>query len=396
MLGLGRTGHPYLERAHARGLAVSIVDRPSLLRAESTQRLLRDEDRCYPVPRSSDEATYAAASETLRDAPADAVLAVSEPHVVPAALLAEDLGLPGPGLHAAVVSRNKLFQRRLLGRHGVSQPAFWLAHGTGDAARWAYGRYPVLLKPLTESGSMGVRVVDARDELADWCTQRAGTGPFLVEELVTGPEYSLECVVRQRRLVFASLTAKTTTDPPYCVEIEHLVPAPVDGDALALARRLGQQVLAAAGVDTGLVHLEFRLGAHGPAVIEFAVRGPGDHIMDLVREATGADLHDAAVALAAGEQVAFPCTTVAVAAVWFPAPPPGRVTAVDGLETVAAMPSVLSAQVDVRSGDTVLPLRSSLDRVGYVVLRADTMAGVRDALDRVRHSLVIHTDGAGT
>jgi hypothetical protein len=51
----------------------------------------------------------------------DAVLAFSVQHVVTAARLAAELGLPGFRLRAALTSRNKHVQRDLFGRHNLSQ-----------------------------------------------------------------------------------------------------------------------------------------------------------------------------------------------------------------------------------------------------------------------------------
>ncbi|MDG4860910.1 carboxylase, partial [Streptomyces sp. T-3] len=57
---------------------------------------------------------------------------------------------------------------------------------------------------------------------------------------------------------------------------------------------------------------------------------------------------------------------------------PGIVTAVKGLEDVAAHPDVLAAEVSVRPGDVVRPLRDNWDRLGHVAVRAaDTDSAVQ-------------------
>ena len=80
------------------------------------------------VENSDDEAWIAAAAAALReDGPVIGVIPFSEPHVRPAALLAEELGLPGPGLRAAWTSRNKYLQRELFARQGLARrPTIWL------------------------------------------------------------------------------------------------------------------------------------------------------------------------------------------------------------------------------------------------------------------------------
>lgn len=391
LLGLGRTGHPYLRRARARDLAVTVVDRPSLLASEDTRSLLEAHDHVQPVPVASQEAYYAAGSRAVAATAVDGVLAVSELQVVPAALLAEEFAMRGPGLRAATVSRNKLLQRELFRRHGVAQPDFHLVHGPGEALRWARNRYPVVVKPLSGSGSANVCVVSDRAALTSCYT--GPPGPSLIEEFCAGSEYSLEGVVKAGRLRFGSVTAKVTTAPPYCVELEHHVPAALPPAAADAVNAWADGVVRVAGVRDAVVHLEFRLGPAGPVVMELAVRAAGDHIPELVDAALGVDLYDAALSLALGEELDVAVTRAGAAVAWFPSVPPGRLREVRGLDEVRALPGVLDAPVLARPGDVVAPLRSSADRLGAVLVSGADPAAAGTTLAAVRRLLVLRTEG---
>lgn len=74
---------------------------------------------------------------------------------------------------------------------------------------------------------------------------------------------------------------------------------------------------------------------------------------------------------ALGRSVELPALTRAAATRYF-APPAGRVTAVEGWAEVAAHPAVLHAELRLAPGDTVSGFRSGGDRVGAVVVGADT------------------------
>ena len=128
MVGCGWLGRPYLRRAHERGLQVSVLDSASVLAWDPDGSELGPGDIRRLVENSDDEAWIAAAAAALReDGPVIGVIPFSEPHVRPAALLAEELGLPGPGLRAAWTSRNKYLQRELFARQGLARrPAIWL------------------------------------------------------------------------------------------------------------------------------------------------------------------------------------------------------------------------------------------------------------------------------
>ena len=57
--------------------------------------------------------------------------------ILAAALVADRLGLPGPGLAAAVVSRNKALQRGVFAAAGVAQPEYVVTDDLTTVADWA-------------------------------------------------------------------------------------------------------------------------------------------------------------------------------------------------------------------------------------------------------------------
>ena len=375
LLGMGEMGRPYFDAAHRLGFAVTVLDRARRLDALATRSRLEDDDRALPVEAVTDEEWYQAALGASVPRP-DAVLGFSEPHVIPAALVAAELGLGGPGLRAAVISRNKALQRAVFGARGIVQPEHRLSRGLEDALKWSRSRFPAVVKPLAEAGSVGVEIVSGEPEL-----RRAVDGrrpPFLVERFVDGPEFSCETLVADGEVRWWSVTEKVTSQPPFAVELEHHVPARLEaGAALAIAA-LAARTREVLGVAAGIMHVEARLARGGPVLIEVAVRTPGDHIFDLVRLATGVDLFEANVAALAGIEPSVERTVDGAACVWFPTPEPGVIARVDGLDELARLEGVAVAHVQLAPGDEVPPLRSTLDRLDGVILTASN----RDELDQ--------------
>jgi len=375
MVGCGWMGRPYLRRAHEAGLDVAVLDSAEALGWPETRAALGPGDRGYAVNGSDDAAWISAASAALRDGPIAGIVAFTEHHVIPAALLADELGLPGPGLRAALTSRNKLVQRELFDRHGLAQPDYTFARTAVAAIEWAQNRYPVVAKPLSSSGSHDVRIVTDETDLRAWCAERAANEPYLIEKCLTGPEYSAETIVDDGAVAFCSITEKTVTPAPYCVELAHHVPADLasSGSGATVGRQIEQLVagvIGALGMRSGIAHLEFKLEASGPHVIEVAVRTPGDYILDVVEAATGVDLYAAVIAVACGRSPVVDIVRKDIACVWFPTVPEGVVTAVDGAEEVTRLDGVVNIEIDVGAGSTVEALRSSMDRIGMIILRA--------------------------
>ena len=135
LVGVGVMGRPYITAARRLGLRVRAVE------VDSRADLVRsDVDALYTARGSLDEAWAEAAFAAIADARPDGVIAFTEWHVTAAALVQHRLGVAGPSLHAAVVSRNKALQRGLFAAAGVPQPGYTLVGSLPQAADWALPR----------------------------------------------------------------------------------------------------------------------------------------------------------------------------------------------------------------------------------------------------------------
>ncbi|WP_234434067.1 hypothetical protein [Streptomyces sp. NRRL F-5126] len=155
VVGVGTMGRPYLEAAARLGVRVRAVEsaatwdhRPQAL-AEAFHR----------APAGPEELWNLAVNRAVAEHVPGGVVAFAEPQVLSAALAQDRLALPGPSLHAAVISRNKALQRTTFADHGVQQPEFRLVASVADARAWMLQRLPVVVKPLTRAGSEGVELV---------------------------------------------------------------------------------------------------------------------------------------------------------------------------------------------------------------------------------------------
>ncbi|MEU6331563.1 ATP-grasp domain-containing protein [Streptomyces sp. NPDC047049] len=236
------------------------------------------------------------------------VVTFDEYHVLAAARLAERFGLPGNSPDAALAARDKALSRQRFAAAGVPSAASTWVHSM-EAAASAAERvgYPVVLKPTSHAGSIGVTRVDSVGDLPrgwDIAAAAASQGPedqgVLLEEYLDGPEISVETVTRRGLTTAVALTRKSVGFAPYFLETAHSVTA---GDPLLeLVAPLAARALDAVGITDGVSHVEMRFTADGPHVIEVNARLGGDRIGALTRLATGVDLPRAAAAIAAGRE----------------------------------------------------------------------------------------------
>lgn len=387
MVGVGRMGRPYV--AAARRLGVNVRGVEFGARADAAAEVLNDVHRARG---GFDEPLVEAALGAAAERAPDAVVAFSEEHVMGAALLQDALGLPGPSLHASVLSRNKSLQRACFAAHGLPQPDFMVTQSLHDAEEWAASRFPVVVKPLSLSGSRGVELVADDVEYRDAAQRRAHESPLIVEAAVHGPEYSWEGLVEEGRIWFGNITAKETTGPPHFVEVAHRPAADLEDGITEQIHRLAVDVIAAMRFRTGLMHLEFRITEQGLTIMEVAVRTPGGFLLEVLGLCYGIDWFEMTLRLALRLPLpAAPTDPVRYAASSLVAARLGRVTAVDGLAEARAHRNVVQAEVKVAAGDVVASTTSSLDRVGSAIVAANTRAELEDAMAFVRRTLRVRT-----
>ncbi|WP_433888496.1 ATP-grasp domain-containing protein [Streptomyces sp. CA-111067] len=262
----------------------------------------------HEVADTHDPAAVVAAGLALAERHAIAgVVTWDEYCLVPTGQLVARLGLPGNSVESMNAGRNKAASRRLFAEHHVpsatSTRVDTLEQATAAAQRTGF---PVVLKPASHAASIGVIRVDTPEELpAAWEFAAVGAGDqgpeghgVLVEEYLVGPEISVECVTVGGLTTAVAVTRKDVGFAPYFEETGHTVTA---GDhLLPHVSPIAVQALRALGITDGVQHVEMRLTAAGPRIIEVNSRIGGDLIGTLVRLATGVDLPRIAADIACG------------------------------------------------------------------------------------------------
>lgn len=233
----------------------------------------------------------------------DGVTTLSENSLVTAAIVADTLGLPGPGAPAAGIARSKPCQREVNRRYGLPGPRFARVTGAEDLRRFFDGRaVDAVLKPQDAAGSAAVFGVGTLDEaLRQWPRVRVASPgrTAIIEEYVPGTEVSVEAVVDRGALAFASVTHKCSGGPTGFLEVSHTTGDTDhldDGAISALVRDLA----AAWTVGSAVLHVELKAGDGHAVPIEATVRPAGDFIPELVNVVHGRDLYHDLACLALG------------------------------------------------------------------------------------------------
>ncbi|MEO8379195.1 MAG: ATP-grasp domain-containing protein [Acidobacteriota bacterium] len=313
------------------------------------------------------------------------VVAVSEFGLLPAAMVARQLSMPGTPLAVVQNVRDKVRMRRTLEEKGLGQVRFRGCSSLVEAQEFFDGiGGPIIVKPVMGTGSDGVSRVDEAGQL-DAAWQLAGGarafGGVICEEYIDGPEVSVEAYMSGGRFVPVAITDKRTNER--FLETGHSQPTLLSAAVQEQIFAATHDVLRGLGVTDAVTHTEMRLSSKGPVLIETHTRMGGDFIDVLTYETTGVDLGDVHVALALGETPDVrPRELNQGAAVRFVTGGEGTVTSVQ-LPKADAARGVHEVRGYAEAGDRTTGRSSSLDRLGHVITVCATRAEADRLVDEV-------------
>lgn len=282
IVGVGRHRDFGLRSLRDAGHSIAVVDEWELVPVEWC-------DWYAGTPMDSPERICDVISAAGRDF--DALLCWDELAVALADDVGRRLGIPTSGLQPALF-RDKALMHRRLRQCGVPSPAIGAADTPGqcrDLVRQA--GLPVVIKPADYGGSDGVQLARTDQDAAKAyriAASRAPSGRVVVDRFVPGPEFSVECIsTGEGEHHVLSITEKLVSEPPFFVELGHLIPAPLPAAAQQRIESLVADALTALGIRCGVSHSEVKLGPDGPVFIEAAGRQAGDLIPKLVSLVSG-------------------------------------------------------------------------------------------------------------
>jgi S-sulfo-L-cysteine synthase (3-phospho-L-serine-dependent) len=377
------TGALFVERARALGFA------PVLMARDPSRFAFAKADALTTL--ALDTSNIGAMVAVCRSLPSVAGVTTSSDYAAPnAAALARALDCPGPEPQAVQAARDKFHQRSVLRAAGLDCVACRVVrcvHEAADAAL-AFG-LPVVLKPRSASGSLGVRLCQSRVEViahAEVLLEATpGAEGFLVEEFIAGQEVSAELF--DGRVL--GLTAKHLGPLPAFVEIGHDYPAPIQPASAARLTALAEATAAALHLTWGPAHLELRDNGTRSHLIEANPRLGGGFIPELVRLASGVDLIDATLRRAAGLSISLAPRHRLAASIRFIVPAAaGRIESID-FAKARGVPGVEAVASYRQAGTAFEPRGDFTDRIGHVIATALDGAGAASAAEQALELIVV-------
>jgi 3-hydroxyisobutyrate dehydrogenase-like beta-hydroxyacid dehydrogenase len=263
------------------------------------------------VPDLEPEALRAAAAfqRNVDGVRCSSLLALTERLLLPAAVLREQLDIPGDRVENLQRFRDEVVMKQLLRDAGIRVPHF-APYTPGVARDLLTNHGTVVVKPRAGAGSRNVHIVTAPEQLRRFEVEFDGrTDTFEVEEFIDGQLYHVDSVVEHSRVVAA--TAGRGMDPTTTYETlgnyrdVNLAPGALLDRLLAF----NQRVLASCPDFTGVAHHEVLVTGDEVVFRGIAPCWGGGGIRATVHHNTGVDLIAAMVRAQLGEPIPAPTRT---------------------------------------------------------------------------------------
>jgi len=312
------------------------------------------------------------------------VFSITEYCVVVVAEVAHALGLPGLSPAAGRDARQKQRTRQICSTADVPVPNFaWVQ--SADQARKAAEELgsPCVVKPPSEAGGIGVKLCSSPDEaglhydiIAAAPTDRRGNPrPMgaLVEEYVVGYQVSVEVVHFRGAHHVIGVTDELYGPHPHFVAVGETYPSLLPEKTQRECADVAVKALRAIGHNFGVAHVEVKVTAKGPLLIEVNARLPGAQITRLIHEAHGIHLPREVIRIHAGLTPDLNThRDQAAAARYLTSPAAGVLTGVRGLPLAEELPGVAEVALYLAPGDRIQAAENIRDVLGYVIALGET------------------------
>ena len=328
------------------------------------------------------------------------VIATDDSCVELGSQIARHLDLPHNPITATRLTHRKDLARQALKKAGCNTPAFQVVPIKNLSKIDLEIDYPVVLKPLSLSGSRGVirandhaeliQAVDKIDSILDFARQTGfARQHILLEAYLDGPEFAVEGFLIDAE--FHLLTIFDKPEPmlgPYFEETYYLTPSQLDnGRKLALVNEVAK-CCKAYGLDHGPVHAEARITGSGTVLLELAARTIGGQCGQLIEFSLQQKLEELVIQGMCGNLPKLSTDIDAAGVMMIPITNSGLLKRIEGLTDAMQVKFIKDIEIHIREGYELVPLPEGSSYLGFIFAQAPdyqkTYRALKTAYEKLR------------
>lgn len=341
--------------------------------------------------------------EAARENDIDGIMTIaSDRPMLTVAKVAKELNLIGIDEETAINATNKSKMRDALKKASVPIPMYFSVDDY-DKYKEAIEKiknknYKCIVKPADNSGSRGIRLIENYQEqelekIYKYCKENSNSGCLVVEEFMQGSEVSVETISYKGICHVLQVTDKITTGPPYFVEMGHNQPSSLDKDTLEKIKKVAIDANKAIGIENGPSHTEIKVTIDGPKVVELGARLGGDNITThLVPYSTGVNMVKASINIALGQEIDVRKKFEKASATRYKKCDIGKIIKIIGVDQAKKIQGVKDVKVVHGVGEESRQIKSSNDRVAYVISQAENTSKATLSCEKALEKIKIEVE----
>lgn len=330
----------------------------------------------------------------------DAVLAGFEYCVKPANKAAKYLNLLRIGDKGAEAFTNKINLRNLCESAQIPHPRYKKINSLEELSRFFKGN-PIIFKPANRQASIGVIKITDAEEIEHAYNETVSSTEavlvpdreifydFIAEDFIEGYEVSVECLVKDKKVIFINYTNKDKFSSRYFVEAGHFVPGELTEPVKDKLKLYKNRLVEAAEVENGVLHSEWIVSNGIPMLVECAARIPGDSISELITTAYGFNFRKAFLDIMVNNDTHINNQNNTIAAVQFFSAKPGRLKEIKNMNILQNnRKQIVDWHIGVNIGDYIREFKNSWDRIGYFIVQADSYNELHETIRSIHDGVV--------
>ena len=351
---------------------------------------------CVADTHDSDQLLEAAKQLQQKHGSLNRIVTTYETLLEPVAQTVEALGLEGMSVATVRRALNKSNLIATLRQAGIGTAKSLVCTDETQACRFAHDLgYPVVLKPLNGSGGLATWSIrdDAELNLALELTELSETHPLLVEECLSGEEFSIDTITIANEPRFHSIccyrpTILNAIQNP-AVQWSCVMPRDIGNEFYKPFIAQGLDAVRALSVGDAMTHMEaFLLADGGVCFTDATLRPAGARIAPMLAYAYDIDPYFAWARATLDGCFDGPWERkFAVGTIFLHGAGSGTVQSAEGLEIVER--KLREAVVDVRLPQIGAIKASTYTGDGYITVRHPETLAVEEALDFIAQTIRI-------
>lgn len=343
-----------------------------------------------------DTRDYVGVLEHARRIGIDAVLTTGTDVAVPTiGYLIDELGLNGTQFKPAQWSMDKSLMKQRFVKYGVNTAKFVSVDNFENLRTEAIAiGYPVMVKAIDSSGSRGITQALSESDLSSAYKSALSVSEsdsVIVEKFLEGVEIGAQAIVVGNEVVEVFLHSDKVTPPPISAPIGHAMPLDLEKNVEVKTKQLVKKAVMALEIKDTISNVDIMIVNDEPFILEVGARMGATCLPENISIYAGFDAYEFIIRLSLGEKPSLPKTykKQANAAILLKVSETGRVKNVFVPESTLNHPNVIDLTIDVKKGDLVKTFEVGPDRVGHIIVKAETLEEANILVENLASTVII-------